>query len=83
VVAANSRWIIGNGVGIHLWFDNWIGESLVSLLKFPSQMFPSLKAKFTSVIVDGNWHIPHFNHDYPHVAEQIMEITLSDHTFAG
>jgi hypothetical protein len=69
MVAANSRWIIGNGDSIHLWLDNWMGVSLVSFLELPPQMFPSLKARLASVIVDGNWHIPHFIHGYPQVAE--------------
>jgi len=76
MVAANSRWVIGDGEDIHLWLDNWLGESLVSLLNIHTRTFPSLHAKLTSVIVNGKWQLPSFIYDFPLVTNQIMEITL-------
>jgi len=76
IVAANSRWIIGNGENISLWFDNWLGDTLAALLNLHPQVFPRLKATLALVIVDGKWQIPRFIYDYPQVANQIMQIML-------
>jgi len=77
IVAANSRWIIGNGESISVWFDNWLGDTLAALLDLHPQVFPRLKATLASVIADGKWQIPRFIYGYPQVASQIMQITLS------
>lgn len=77
LVSSNTRWIIGNGENILLWFDNWMDSSLVSMLGLPSHLFPSLKANLAFVINDGKWNIPRTILDFPLVAAQIMQITLS------
>jgi hypothetical protein len=76
IVATNSRWIIGNGENISLWFDNWLGETLVTLFNLNLQLYPKLKASLASVIVDGRWQFPSFLGDYPQVASRILSIKL-------
>lgn len=59
-----------------LWFDNWMGSSLVSLMEFPPHLFPRLKANLSFVMADGKWNIPRIILDFPLVAAQIMLVTL-------
>jgi len=75
-VNANTRWIVGNGENIRLWFDNWLGSSLVTMLGLPTHLFPRLKATLACVITDGKWNIPPIILEYPLVAAQIMQVTL-------
>jgi len=75
-VSANTRWIVGNGENIQLWFDNWMGRSLATMLELPKHLFPSLKASLAFIITDGKWNIPRIILDFPLVAAQIMQVTL-------
>jgi len=72
----NTRWIVGNGENMQLWFDNWMGSSLATMLKLSTHLFPHLKATLAFVITDGKWDIPRIILDFPLVAAQIMQVTL-------
>jgi hypothetical protein len=57
-VKANTRWIIGSGTEISFWLDNWLSEPLVDVLNLPISAYPSLTARLSSFIVNGEWNIP-------------------------
>ncbi|KAK2369221.1 hypothetical protein QL285_082369 [Trifolium repens] len=57
-VKANTRWIIGSGTEISFWLDNWLSEPLVDVLNLPISAYPSLTARVSSFIVNGEWNIP-------------------------
>ncbi|CAJ2651117.1 unnamed protein product [Trifolium pratense] len=66
-----------DGQHISLWYDNWLGVTLVEALDIPIHMRHSLNAKVSDVIDHGNWDIPQFIMDYaPWLKEEILDINL-------
>ncbi|KAK2377326.1 hypothetical protein QL285_078022 [Trifolium repens] len=57
-VKANTSWIIGSGTEISFWLDNWLSEPLVDVLNLHISAYPSLTARVSSFIVNGEWNIP-------------------------
>jgi hypothetical protein len=47
-ISSNSLCIVGTGINILFWTDNWLGEPLVSIL----QIAPIFHADFTSSVAD-------------------------------
>jgi ribonuclease HI len=54
----NSSWLLGNGVNINFWNDNWCGTSLVEQLNIPAHTRPMLTSSVSDYIQNGLWEIP-------------------------
>ncbi|KAF1893764.1 hypothetical protein Lal_00002288 [Lupinus albus] len=59
----NSIWLVGDGLQVNLWKDNWIGDSLVDILGIPHEIRDSLIAKS---IGDGTLSM---KTDYCHISK--------------
>lgn len=53
---SGSRWMVGDGSGVSLWFDIWLANHPLIRLA-PLQSFPPT-LKFSSIIANGSWDIP-------------------------
>jgi mannosylglycoprotein endo-beta-mannosidase len=58
VIMDNSSWLLGNGVNINFWNDNWCGTSLVEQLNIPAHTSPMLTSSVSDYIQNGLWEIP-------------------------
>ncbi|MCH80179.1 ribonuclease H protein [Trifolium medium] len=58
VIMDNSIWLLGDGVDLNFWSDNWCGEPLCDLLNIPCHIVPFLSSKVVDFIVNGCWSIP-------------------------
>jgi len=56
-ILQNSLWIVGMGEKIHLWTDNWLGETLVNLLNIDPFFHSSFSGKVSEVINNGSWNL--------------------------
>lgn len=56
LIQRNSRWVIGNGQSILLWFDNWIDHDPIAT-RFPNLQF-SKSDLVADILVESSWHIP-------------------------
>lgn len=56
LIQRKSRWVIGNGHSISLWFDRWIDQVLIAA-RFPSLQFSDLNL-VADIIGENSRHIP-------------------------
>ena len=56
ILQRDSKWIVGNGRSMSLWFDNWIDLQPIAP-KFPSIRF-YINDLVADIIVGNAWHIP-------------------------
>lgn len=56
LIQRDSRWVVGNGRSISLWFDKWIDHDPITP-RFPSIQFSELDL-VADIIVDNAWYIP-------------------------
>lgn len=76
MVAANSLWIVGTGVNIHFWSDNWLGEPLLDLLQVAPHFHDNFDGTVANVILNGRWNIPQELLDVPQVVAHIGTVVL-------
>jgi hypothetical protein len=50
----NSIWLLGDGVNINFWTNNWCGSPLCDLFDIPK----SLTSSVSDYIHNGQWNIP-------------------------
>jgi hypothetical protein len=58
VVRDNTVWLLGNGVNINFWLDNWCGDPLVEQLRIPIHIRHLLTSSLSDFISHGQWKIP-------------------------
>jgi len=46
-------WIVGSGENINMWNDNWLDDTLLSVLDLPNMLASSLLGKMSSLISNG------------------------------
>ncbi|KAL6188090.1 hypothetical protein ACLB2K_039484 [Fragaria x ananassa] len=71
------QWIVGDGELIHLWKDNWLGDTLVKSVNFAPEILPFLNDKVCTFIHNREWRIPwSFKRAHQVVAEVISSLPL-------
>lgn len=75
-VLSNSMWIVGSGEQINMWTNNWLGDSLLSLLDLPASLAPSLPEKVSSIITNGQYDLPQVLLFFPLVTDRIIKTII-------
>lgn len=75
-VLSNSMWIVGSGEQINMWTNNWLGDSLLSLLDLPASLAPSLPEKVSSIITNGQCDLPQVLLFFPLVTDRIIKTII-------
>jgi len=75
-ISSNSIWIVGTGVNINLWTDNWLGIRLVDLLHISPTLHTKLRASVADVIMDDTYYLPAASLAVPEVASHVAHMVL-------
>ncbi|XP_019432511.1 PREDICTED: uncharacterized protein LOC109339510 [Lupinus angustifolius] len=54
----NSIWLVGDGLSVNFWKDNWLGEPLVDTLNIPRNIHDNLQGSIANFTVDSKSIIP-------------------------
>ena len=65
-------WIVGSGENINMWNDNWLDDTLLSVLDLPNMLASSLLGKMSSLISNGQWDLPQGLLSIPLVVDHIL-----------
>ncbi|XP_024156000.1 uncharacterized protein LOC112163980 [Rosa chinensis] len=77
VILQKARWLIGNGLKVNFWTDNWMGRPLIDFCYIDASLRSSLREKVSDFIVDHQWVIPQvFTQLFPLMAHRIRDISL-------
>ncbi|CAL0306454.1 unnamed protein product [Lupinus luteus] len=78
LVFKNSIWLVGNGLNISFWHDNWMGAALVDFLQILEEFHARLSSKVSNFIIDRKWAIPtELVVSFPHLSTIINSIPIS------
>ncbi|KEH16904.1 hypothetical protein MTR_0070s0030 [Medicago truncatula] len=69
-------WIVSRNEQINMWTNNWLGDSLLSLLDLPASLAPSLPEKVSSIITNGQWDLPQVVLFFPLVTDRIIKTII-------
>lgn len=74
----NNYWRIGNSNSIKLWYDNWLGMTIMDRLGlFPCSVH-SLQSIVVDFLVDHTSNIPAcFAHSFPDIVVEMTQIVSS------
>lgn len=68
----NSIWVVGNGLSINFWKDNWLGQPIVDQLNIPQDLHKDLHATVTDFTNGSKWTIPTLLANFcPEITDQI------------
>ncbi|XP_019433519.1 PREDICTED: uncharacterized protein LOC109340310 [Lupinus angustifolius] len=68
----NSIWVVGNGLIINFWKDNWLGQPIVDQLNIPQDLHKDLHATVTDFTNGSKWTIPTLLANFcPEITDQI------------
>ncbi|XP_019435980.1 PREDICTED: uncharacterized protein LOC109342436 [Lupinus angustifolius] len=54
----NSIWLVGNGLSVNFWRDNWLGEPLVDTLNIPMSIHANLQGSIAIFSLNSKTIIP-------------------------
>ncbi|XP_019465442.1 PREDICTED: uncharacterized protein LOC109363643 [Lupinus angustifolius] len=54
----NSIWLVGDGLSVNFWRDNWLGEPLVDTLNIPMSIHANIQGSIANFSLNSNTIIP-------------------------
>lgn len=77
LMLANIRWLVGDGLNVLFWKDNWLGTPLSSLCNIDPSIAIFLNDRVSDFIIDHHWNLPvEFSLHFPEATARILEIAL-------
>ncbi|KAF1878656.1 hypothetical protein Lal_00047327 [Lupinus albus] len=74
---SNAFWLVGDGVKISFWKENWLGSALVDLFNILAEFQVYLAAKVADFVNQSTWTIPRaIAETYPLVVKDIVKFHI-------